>query len=76
MGMGHRFLSPCSTARACSRKHFRPRLPGGGEGVGIGEIWHNKIVPNFAMEFKNWCQILSAPIFSILVTKISLLIFF
>ena len=47
---------------------------GGGFGTGdiwIFEIWHNKIVPNFAMEFKNLCQILPAPNFSILVTKIS-----
>ena len=22
-------------------------------GVGIGEIWHNKIVPNFAMSFRD-----------------------
>ena len=36
---------------------------GGGGKFGIGEIWHNKIVPNFAMEFLNSYRILPAPNF-------------
>ena len=42
---------------------------GGGGGLGMGEtwngkIWHNKSVPHFAMELKNWCQIFTAPKFN------------
>ena len=46
-----------------------PYRRGGNFGIGEiwnGEIWHNKIVPNFAMVFKNSCQILPAPNFAML----------
>ena len=56
------------------------QLPEGGNfGMGKiwnGEIWHNKIVPNLAMVFKNSCQILPAPNFAMALTKFSLRNFF
>ena len=60
--------------------HVQSSLPEGGNfeigEIWNGRIWHNKIVPNFAMVFKNLCQILLAPNFAMPVTKISLRIFF
>ena len=57
--------TPAPLQRCWSTKHDHLRLPGGGGG-GFGrceiqnsEMWHNKIVPHFAVVFKDRSHVLA-----------------